>query len=785
MASLPPSQPQDQQAGPWIRKYLAALQADPALQPPQGGSLPVWLEQQIDPAIERGQPTPPRVMIQNAVTRSPAMVLLGPSGSGKSTLLRQLVRELAQEAATDPHAPLPLYVPLAFFVGSIEGTLATQARMRGPSLATLALARPCFLVVDALNDLPAAEQIPVLSMLRRALTDLGPNARWIIACRSEAWGLFDAWFAGNRFQVWRARPWSDQTILNAAQRQGTPAMERLLRLPGAIELARRPRWLGAFLQLREDALPGPLLLKWIEMTALEAARTHCLSDQCAESALVLLGELGALLARQPALNRATIASVVADTAGDAKLVPADLQALLEALALLHPAGDDEWVFRSPLLSDLHVALELHAVIARQGSHVGGADLAHAAKSPTRLALLYGLLTSPQPILRSLIRTGAWEATQQVLDANVAPEEALAVLEETGQIDKDVGAALGRTWAHSGSAEVAVALLEWTVRDGRDDPYLFGLLGHLHRQSGNLLESRTAFQEALRRDPANFDYQQALAQVCHELGESDTATATLEGLLTAHHGRLAAAAFHLGSLREEQGRLQEALEQYSHAAALCPRTAPDCNRYLLAKARVLRRLGRHEDASQILRSIEATGDPVALADENAALLEATGHDQQALDRLGQIESLGSATPTTYLRMAELHRRRDEADAAERAFRAAAELDPRCEAAYEGIVELARERGDLPTAISACKQLVDLRPQSGDSWRRLGALQREDRQYAESATSLKTALRISASSETQLELARTRWAQGDQPTALSHYRSAALDDRDGRMSAEAGW
>ena len=788
MAAMQPAQPQDPHVGPWIRKYLAALQADPGLQPPQAGLLPVWLEQQIDPALERGQPTPPRVTIQNAVTRSPAMVLLGPSGSGKSTVLRQLVRELAQEAATNPQAPLPLYVPLTFFAGSIENTLAAQARMRGPSIATLALARPCFLIVDALNDLPPAEQVPVLSILRRALSDLGPHARWIIACRSEAWGLFDVFFGGSRFQVWRARPWSDQTILNAVQRQGTPAGERLLHLPGAMELARRPRWLGAFLQLREDRLPGPLLVKWIEATALEAARTHCLSDQCAESALDLLQELGSILTHQPAVNRVTITSVVADRAADAKLPVADLQALLEALALLHPAGDDEWVFRSPLLSDVCQAIELQRNISRNanGATINAGELTHEAKCPSRLALLYGMLASPQPILRSLISAGAWEATQQVLDANVAPDEALAVLEETGLIDKDVGAALGRTWAQSGSAEVAVALLEWTVRDGRDDPYLFGLLGHLHRQSGNLVESRTAFQEALRRDPANFDYQQALAQVCHELGESDTATATLEGLLTAHHARLAAAAFQLGSLQEEQRRFAEALEQYSHAAALCPRGAPDCGRYLLAKARVLRLLRRHEEASQILRSVEATtSDPIALADENAALLEATGNDQQALERLGQIESLGSATATTYLRMAELHRRRDEQAAAERAYRAAAELDPRCEAAYEGIVELASQTGELGTAISACKRLVDLQRQRADHWRRLGALQRQAGQYTESANSLKMALQIGPSSETQLELARTRWAQGDQPTALSHYRNAALLDPDGRMSAEAGW
>ena len=792
MSSMTPQPPPDSNAGPWIRKYLAALLADPALQPAHAGLLPLFLEQQIDPALERGQPTPARLTLQNVLSRSPAMVLLGPSGSGKSTLLRQLVRELAQEASTNPQAPLPLYVPLTFFDGSIEGTLAAQARQRGPALAALALARPCILIVDALNDLPPVDQIPVLGAIRRALGTLEPHGRWIIACRSEAWGLFDAWLPGNRYQVWRVRPWTDQAILTAVQRQGTPAHERLLQLPGAIELARRPRWLGSFLQLRDDVLPGPLLLNWIGATAAEAARTHCLPDQCAELAVTLLDDIGIMLQRHPTISRALIQSVVADAAALSGLAATDLQALLDALALLQPAGDDEWTFRSSLLRDLKQALDLHADFGRRGA--SAEDLPAAclaqAKRPTPLALLYGMLRSSQPLLKSLINSGAWEATQQVLDANVEPDESLAILEDTGLIDSAIGAALGRAWAAGGSPEVALALLEWTVKQGRDDPYLFGLVGQLHRRAGNWAEARGALQEALRRDPANLDYKQALAQVCQELGESDTATTTLEGVLEAYHNGVATTAYQLGSLQEEKGKLHEALEQYSLAATLCRneggQASPEASTYLLAKARVLRRLGRHEEAKEALRAIDDdSADTIALADENAALLEATGNDRAAIKRLEEIESRGSATATTFLRMAELHRRQDDREAADRAYRAAAEANPRCEAAYEGIAELAASAGDIPTAVSAYERLVDLRKDSPEAWRRLGAFQRQDGRFAESVRSLQKSLQLAPSSEAQLELARTRWAQGDQATALSFYRSATADDPDGRHAAEAGW
>lgn len=773
---------QDPGVAPWIRKYLAALLADPALQPTVNGLIPQWLEQQIDPAIDRGQSALSRMPIQHVVTRTPAMVLLGPAGSGKSLMLRSLIHSLAQEALANPQAPLPLYVPLTFFTGSIENTLAAQARGRGPSLATLALARPCILIVDALNDLPPAEQIAILNTLRRALSILGPHGRWIIACRSEAWGMFDIWFSGSRYQVWRIRPWSDQDIHATVQRLGTPAAQRLLRLPGVVELARRPRWLGAMLQISDDLQPGPFLIRWIEATAEEAARTHCLSDRSVENAVPLLRDLGAMLQRHAPLGEAAIEGIIADAARAGDMPTADLQALADAMALLHANGDDDLALRSQILHDLAWALDLRETIEEQTSFEVPAPALHS----TALALLYSMLPSPQRLIGALLSAKAWEAVQRVLDANVNSDDALTLLEETNKIDTTTAAALGRAWANKGTPEVAIALLDWTVRQGRDDPYLFGLLGHLYRKAGHWNEARSAFQDALRRDPTNLDYQQALAQVCQALGESDTATTTLESLLASQHGRLAAAAFQLGSLHEEQGRPEEALQQYTLAATLCPAGVPEYARYHVAKARLLRLTNRPEEAITALRA--AGDDPdiaAALADEYAALLEANGEDQQALERLGQIEALGSATATTYLRMADLHSRRDEVEAADRAYRAAIEVDPRCVEAYEGLAEMAARHDDIHTAVSAYERLIDLTPGDAVAWRRLGAFQRQAERYAESNRSLQTSLRIETSPEAQLELARTRWAQGDQVNALSLYRTVAANDHDGRMAAEAGW
>ena len=230
----------------WMRHYLTSLLNDPALRVP-AGMLQVWLDQQVDPAAERLRDNLARVTVQHVVERWPQSVILGPAGSGKSVLIRQLVRQLAEEALANPHAPLPLYIPLTFFAGSIEGTLGGQARMRGPAVATLALQRPCILIVDALNDVAPTEQLEVLGMLRRAMHQLGPQGRWIINCRTEQWALFAPWLQASRSSVWRIRAWNDQTINSVLQRLEAPGLRRLAAYNGFIELARRARWLGILL----------------------------------------------------------------------------------------------------------------------------------------------------------------------------------------------------------------------------------------------------------------------------------------------------------------------------------------------------------------------------------------------------------------------------------------------------------------------------------------------------------------------------------------------------------
>jgi superkiller protein 3 len=763
----------------WIRQYLTALLNDPALRLPSG-LLPIWLDQQVDPAAERLRDNHARVTIQHVVDRSQRSVVLGPAGSGKTFLVRQLVRQLAEEALAQPHALLPLYIPLTFFAGSIEGTLGAQARMRGPAVATLALQRPCILIVDALNDVAPTEQLEVLGMLRRAMQQLGPQGRWLINCRTEQWALFAPWLQTSRSTVWRIRPWNDQTISVALSRLDGRGMQRLARYQGCIELARRPRWLGSLTTLAQETAPlqpGQAALDWVERVFAEAAQAHCLSEASAHVGLILLTVLADAVTRQPqqTISRAAIIALTNEVADGVGVRAEELLALLDATGILDLTGDDEWALRSVLLADVALVTETrHDGPERWRKRIG-----HGYTLP----LLYSLLDEPHLLIRTLIEAQAWDEVQRVLDANEDPSEALAVLEATQRVDIDSGAALGRVWARQGHPDVAVMLLRWAISQGRDDPQLLGLLGGIYLGQGLWAPARDIFKQALDRDPTNLHYQQALARACHELGEDDVATQTLEQAMSTHHQQLAQTAYHLGDVYEQRGRYHEALTQYLTAASLVPNDA----RFGLAQARVLRLLARFDEARSLLRSLQVMAtDPAPLAHEWAALMSAQGNDEQALVHLEHLVELNAADAQVYLQIGQIRRKHNDAAGAHQAFSTAVDLDPRCCGAYEQLAGLAIDLGDLQTAASAYRNLAALKPKDAAVYRQLGALLRQLDQYSDAVQALRVSIQIDPSAEAFLQLARVRWAQGEQADALRHYRAALeLSPSDGQIAAETGW
>lgn len=768
----------------WIRQYLTHLLHDPSLNVPAAGLLPLWLDQQsAAPEYGRDAANLGRITIQHVADRSLRNIVLGAAGSGKTFLIRQLVQHLAEDALARSGALLPLYIPLTFFTGTIEGTLGALARMRSPNLSTLVLHRPCILLVDALNDIAPNEQLEVLGMLKRAMQQLGPHGRWVINCRTEQWDLFAPWLQALDSTIWHIRPWNTQTIEHIIQRLNYQPLHQLIQYAGCVDLARRARWLGglikiAGLQLPENQQkPGQIALIWINQVFSDAAEAHCISETCLGLAVPLLQHLATRLRQQsqPALSRAAITTVVQQVADQAGVSGADLLTVVDASGILDTtAGTESWSFRSSLLYDLATACLL--------IHAPDAWPQWVDRSNT-LPLLYGLLKESTALIAALIQMQAWAEVQRVLDANAGLDETLAVLEATQQVNIDTGAALGRAWARNGNPAVAQILIRWAIDQGRDDPSLYGLLGDLYAAAEQWTAAHQAYTQALQRDPTNLQYQQALALAYHSLGQDESATTTLEQAMLAHHQQLAAAAFHLGSVYEQQQRYEAAMAQYATALGLIPTNAD----FSLAHARILRLLKRFNEARSQLRALQTQQvDPVALASEWAALMDAQGHPDQALVHLEHLIELGAATAETYVRMGAIHRRHNNLRAAQQAFLMAVDLDPRCSAAHEQVAALAQQQNDLATAASAYLRLAELHPDDALIQCRLGTILRQLNQPGDAIKALQRSIQLAPSAEAHVQLARIQWAHGETARALGAYEEALkLDPDNAELAAETGW
>ena len=469
-------------------------------------------------------------------------------------------------------------------------------------------------------------------------------------------------------------------------------------------------------------------------------------------------------------------AIVNGVADDARVSSDELLVLLDATGILDLQGDDEWSLRSSLLNSLAAALDLQTAGPEQWR-------AAAAAKDGALLLLYGLLENRVDLIGALIDSSSWEDVQRVLDANEEPSEALATLESTQRVDIDSGAALGRVWARNGSPDVAIMLLRWAIRQGRDDPQLYGLLGDIYMGQSQWSAARDSYLDALGRDASNLHYQQSLARACHELGEDDVAARTLEQAMSTHHRQLAQTAFHLGGVYEQRGRYTEALSQYITAVSLVPNDA----RFSLSQARVLRLLERFDEARSLLRALQTQPiDPGPLAAEWAALMLAQGNNEQALVHYEHQVELGVADANVYLQIGRIHRRQTRPTEAISAFSTAIDLDPRCRAAYEELAGQAIDLKDLATAAAAYRRLAELTPEDAEVQRKLGTLLRELDQLSEAGIALRASLELERSAETYLQLARVRWAQGEQADALRLYRSALeLGPSDGAIAAETGW
>lgn len=302
-----------------------------------------------------------------------------------------------------------------------------------------------------------------------------------------------------------------------------------------------------------------------------------------------------------------------------------------------------------------------------------------------------------------------EAGRQ-LDAG-ATSRALATL--VGALVQDPASwetfqSLGAVYSARRQFELAEKALHHAVRlapQGAANDVL-AQLGWIFANRGEYARARTAFEEALRRDPRHFGshYYWGMASL-------------LQGDLAAAHEHLTKALefqprhpdalYQLGLCLAEQQRYEEACAAFGEVVKL----SPESRHAYFHLSRMLRAIGQDEDAELAARKYDelnsvqqAIRQAVGRVEENpddavaylglGTLYAQVGRHAEALQALQDAVRLQPDNAVTHLAIGKVLMERRQLDLARRALQRALELDPALAAAWEEmgkahILENARE------------------------------------------------------------------------------------------------
>lgn len=782
----------------WAHRYLEALCAQPRFSAARTVA-PLWLANDSSLPAEPGAPIAAPLTIQMAAEIFPRLALIGPAGAGKTTTLRALAIGLAEAflsgnsraAWGNAHAPLPLYIELARFQGSVEATLATEFGVGDPPpLEELARERPLLFLLDGLDELPPATQLTSLAALSQALVATGAQTRWISTCRSEFLGLFRPWLNGA--EVRTLQPLRPRDVIAQVQRQaGDVATAWIQRNDDLVHLATCPRWLTALIEVR-DVLTAPiqsrgqLLATWIPAVAAAALLAHprMISSIQAMHALI---EIARMLEQQPQETLAIDAAIAAIEVGayvpNAQLTTriahqsapvngrtlrattgeAALQTLIDAGILVFDAERRTVSFQHPILRSFAQAM----LLARTSPDQWSATILSRAWMDA-VIFAYSLSDDREAVLRRLLASGAVGLTARCLIDAEAPIHYDELLERSGTLTPPLRVMIADAFAAEGLERAALEQLERAGAEGYDEAGLFGRLGDLYSRSGQWRLARIAYEQALAREADDLRYRQQLGVVCSRMGELDQAAAALEAVLDAQQKRLAAAAHELGHVYLQQGRFVHALEAYRHAA----QQQPGDPAYRRSVATALRRLQRIDEAEAQLRSLiaESGGDAATYAELGEVYADAE-RCPEAIESYARAVALRSDDPSLYARLGQLRHSAGDLTGARAALQRAVELDPANAGLHDELGQVFEACGETGNALAAYRAAVSLDPQCDAYHRRLGALLRDCGDYDGAAAALRAALDLRPdSAETYSELAELLWRSGESEKALDACRRA---------------
>jgi tetratricopeptide (TPR) repeat protein len=279
------------------------------------------------------------------------------------------------------------------------------------------------------------------------------------------------------------------------------------------------------------------------------------------------------------------------------------------------------------------------------------------------------------------------------------------------------------------------------------------------QRGDLLRAEMTFREVLKRDPVNFEANDALATIFSQRGRPRDAAPFYEQALAINPGD-AIAHSNYGGVLDALGRRQEALEHYERALAI----QPDFTDAILNRAAALCALDRPDEALESLDHLLATQprNILALYNRSVALagLERFEDAVLACDAALAVDpNSADAWANRGVCLSRLQRCAEAVESYDRAIR----LTP-------GVMQIHINRGSAlaalaryPEAMAAFDRAVGLDPGSAHAWFNRGVTLTEMKRIADAIKSYEIALSLASD-----------YAQADYNRALCLMQLGRLEE-----------
>jgi tetratricopeptide (TPR) repeat protein len=302
------------------------------------------------------------------------------------------------------------------------------------------------------------------------------------------------------------------------------------------------------------------------------------------------------------------------------------------------------------------------------------------------------------------------------------------------------------------------------------------------RTGELDESIAVFRDLKRLRPYNGRHLGCLARALKKHGETKEAAALLELTVTMLKDRIhvrpgdSAVHYQLGCALEQQGKPEEALEEFR----ISQRLEPDTVAALSHICDILIKKGKSEEADAFAREMLRI-KPDALAHGARGIsLQALGKLDEAVAEYRiavEMDPASHAIHENFGTALSAHGKIKEAIAE---YRAAIELDQTCPYAHQQLAGVLSGQGKLAEATDECRTAIRLEPASAYSHQQLAGILYDHGKLAEASDEYRTAIRLEpAGAYAHEQLAAILSAHGKLAEAKDEYRTAL------RLEPDKAW